>query len=133
MSAVRASCATSSGLDVHQTFVTMARSLYADTVKWRAPARGIERIGRDEVIRHLLREASAMQEPEFTQLRRGVGERQIIDEYAVRFVYTGTGLDNAPIERGNLIELKRVRILELEDGRVALETCVENWTVLTAQ
>lgn len=46
-------------------------------------------MGREEVIRHLLREASGMQEPEFTFPRRNGNDRQIIDEFAVRFVFAG--------------------------------------------
>lgn len=117
-------------LQFHQTFLTAARHLYAPDVHWSAPARGIEKTGRDEVLRHLLREASAMREPEFTFLRRGSSGTRIIDEFSVRFLYAGEGLDNAPLAAGDLAELKRVRILELEDGKVRKETCVENWTVL---
>jgi len=117
-------------LDAYPSFLGAARELYANNVKWTAPARGIERVGREEVIRNLLREAGAMQEPDYTALRRCVTERQIIDEYAIRFVYAGQGIDNAPAERGDFVELKRVRILELSSGRIAAETCIENWTVL---
>jgi hypothetical protein len=76
---------------------------------WVAPARDIRHTGREEVIRHLLREASAMHDPEYSFLRRSFNERQIIDEYAVRFVYAGAGLEKAPIDAGDCVELKRVR------------------------
>ena len=117
-------------LDAHHNFLLAIRDLYAADVKWCAPGRCVTHVGREEVVRHLLREASAMQDPEYTVLRRNAGERQIIDEYAVRFVYVGQGIDNAPVDAGDLVELKRVRILELASGKVAAETCIENWTVL---
>lgn len=117
-------------LDAHEHFLAAARQIYSPSVKWTAPARRIERVGREEVIRHLLREAGAMHEPEYTALRRHASERQIIDEYAVRFVYAGEGLDNAPADKGDFVELKRVRILDLNAGRIVQETCIENWTVL---
>lgn len=117
-------------LDAHQRFLLAARQWYASCVKWTAPARRVERVGREEVIRHLLREAGGMLEPEYTHLRRHANERQIIDEYAVRFVYAGEGIDNAPADRGDFVELKRVRILDLSGNKVILETCIENWTVL---
>jgi hypothetical protein len=117
-------------LDAHHHFLLAARQLYASTVKWSAPARQVERVGREEVIRHLLREAGGMHDPEYTLLRRHANERQIIDEYAIRFVYAGEGIDNAPADKGDFVELKRVRILELSAGRVTQETCIENWTVL---
>lgn len=117
-------------LDAHHHFLLAARQLYASTVKWSAPARQVERLGREEVIRHLLREAGGMHDPEYTLLRRHANERQIIDEYAIRFVYAGEGIDNAPADKGDFVELKRVRILELSAGRVTQETCIENWTVL---
>ena len=124
------SAASACLLDAHSNFLVAARELYANNVKWSAPARGIERIGREEVIRHLVREAGGMHEPDYTALRRCATDRQIIDEFAVRFIYAGHGIDNAPAERGDFVELKRVRILELYAGRIVAETCIENWTVL---
>jgi len=117
-------------LDAHSDFVVALRDLYTADVHWSAPGRGIERRGREEVIAHLLREAGGMRDPEFTCLRRSGNDRQLIDEFAVRFVYTGEGLERAPIEAGDLVEVKRVRILELTDGKVSSETCIENWSIL---
>jgi hypothetical protein len=124
------SAAALDALEAHQTLLLALRDLYAPNVTWVAPAREIRHSGREEVIRHLLREASAMREPEYSFLRRSCNERQIIDEYAVRFVCAGAGFDKAPIDAGDFVELKRVRILDLAAGKVALETCIENWTVL---
>jgi hypothetical protein len=117
-------------LDAHHNFLLAARELYAASVAWTAPARKVQRVGREEVIRHLLREASGMHDPEFTFLRRSGNERQVIDEFAVRFIYAGEGLENAPVDCGDFVELKRVRIMELQSGKVSNETCIENWTVL---
>lgn len=120
-------------LQLHSNFLLNARELYAPNVTWHAPAREIKLMGREAVIRHLLREASGMLEPEFTFLRRNGNDRQIIDEFAVRFVFAGEGIDNAPAAAGDFVELKRVRILELQTGKVVSETCIENWTVLLPQ
>jgi len=117
-------------LQAHHTLVMALRELYAANVVWTAPTRGIRCAGREEVIRHTLLEASAMREPEYSFLRRSANERQIIDEYAVRFVYAGAGMEKAPIDASDFVELKRVRILDLTAGKVTLETCIENWTVL---
>lgn len=117
-------------LQAHHNLLTSLRHLYAPNVVWVAPARGLRHVGREEVIRHGLREASAMHEPEYSLLRRSANERQIIDEYAVRFIYVGSGMDKAPIDLGDFVELKRVRILDLAGGKVTVETCIENWTVL---
>jgi hypothetical protein len=117
-------------LQAHHQMLLSMRELYAPNVVWVAPAREIRHTGREDVIRHLLREASAMHEPEYSFLRRSMNERQIIDEFAVRFVYAGAGIDKAPVDAGDFIELKRVRILDLSVGKVTLETCIENWTVL---
>jgi len=114
----------------HNDFLLAARRLYDTDVVWSAPARDIRRVGREEVIRHLLREAGGMLNPEFTFLRRSATEQQIIDEFAVRFVYSGEGIDKAPTASGDVVELKRVRIMELREAKVISETCIENWTVL---
>ena len=117
-------------LQAHHELLLSLRDLYAPNIVWVAPSRDIRLTGREEVIRHLLREASAMHEPEYSFLRRSTNERQIIDEYAVRFVYAGAGIDKAPVDAGDFVELKRVRSLDLAAGKVAVETCIENWTVL---
>lgn len=122
--------ATAAVLEAHSNFRQAARNLYAPGVTWHAPSRDIRRVGREEVIRQLLLEASGMRDAEFTFLRRNRNERQIIDEFAVRFIYAGAGLDNAPVESGDFVELNRVRILEIHDSKVTAETCIENWTVL---
>lgn len=119
-------------LDAHSNFLLAARDLYADAVIWSAPGRALRLVGRDTVIRHQLREAASMRDPEFTFLRRHSNDRQIIDEFAVRFVYDGNGMDRAPVAAGDFVELKRVRILEVQAGKVVQETCIENWTVLKA-
>jgi len=103
---------------------------YADGIEWSAPGRGLEIRGREHVIAHLAREAQAMEYAELTLLRRFEGERQSIDEHAARFVYTGAGLEGAPIRADDLVELKRVRIIDLQSGRVVRETCIETWAVL---
>jgi hypothetical protein len=117
-------------LQIHSNFLLSARELYAPNVTWHAPARDIRHMGREEVIRHLLREACGMHEPEFTFLRRNGNDKQVIDEFAVRFVFAGEGIENAPLAKGDFVELKRVRILELQASKVVTETCIENWTVL---
>jgi hypothetical protein len=133
MHSVPAATAADKQLQAHNNFLAAARDLYTPNVVWSAPARNVQRVGREEVIRHLLREASGMHDPEFTFLRRNQTDRQIIDEFAVRFVFVGEGIDAAPAESGDFVELKRVRILELNAGKVTKETCIENWTVLLPQ
>lgn len=78
----------------------------------------------------LQRECAAMQGADYVPLRRVAGPGRIVDEYAVRFVYSGEGLDRAPVAAGDRVELQRLRVLELVAERVVLETCIETWTVL---
>jgi hypothetical protein len=115
--------------DVVEDF-QFVRDSYAPDVKWSARGRGLECRGREAILRLLSREAAAMQEPEFTLLRRSSSAGQSIEEFAIRFVYTGSGIDNAPIAAGDVVELKRVRIRELAAGLIRTENCIENWTVL---
>ena len=117
-------------LGTQQNFLLAAQDCYAPDIVWVAAARAIRVSGRDAVIAHLQREAACKRDAEFTFLRRSNNERQIIDEFAVRFVYTGAGIESAPIRDGDLVELKRLRILDVHGGQVSHETCIENWTVL---
>ena len=118
------------GVDAHEAYIAAARSLYVPNVVWCAPCRGVEWHGRELVIRQLLREGGGMHDPEFTLLRRSQSDTQIIHEFAVRFVYAGEGIDLAPIAAGDFVELKRVRVLAMHEGRCTRETCIESWSVL---
>ena len=106
------------------------RDLYADDVRWIAPRRGVERVGREAVIRNLLREAASMLEPRFTHLRRSQCGSQVFDEYAVRFILAGDGIEGVVLRQGDHVELERLRILTLEAGLIVVETCIETWSVL---
>ena len=119
-------------LEAHSAFRLAARDLYDANVIWIAPSRDLRLTGRAAVVRQQLREAASMRDPEFTFLRRHCNDRQIIDEFAVRFTYAGEGMDRAPVRAGDFVELKRVRILDVRSGKVTHETCIENWTVLKA-
>lgn len=130
-----ASCAESEvatvmgGLERHRDFLLAAQDFYAPDIVWAAPARSIRISGRDAVVAHQRRESACMRDAEFTFLRRSNNGRQIIDEFAVRFVCAGS-IEGAPIREGDLVELKRLRILDVAAGQVRHETCIENWTVL---
>jgi hypothetical protein len=119
-------------LEAHSSFLLAARDLYDTNVTWVAPSRDLRLKGRDSVVRQQLREAASMRDPEFTFLRRNCNDHQIIDEFAVRFFYSGEGIDRAPAKANDFVELKRVRILDVHAGKVTHETCIENWTVLKA-
>lgn len=106
------------------------RGLYADEVHWIAPRRGIEWCGRDVVIGKLLLEADCMKEPRYTQLRRSQCGPQVFDEYAVRFVLAGDGIEGVALSPGEHVELERLRILTVADGLVVVENCIETWSVL---
>lgn len=116
--------------DFPQSLLAAAAHLYATDVRWEAPRRGLSWRGRDTVVRNLLRECAAMRDPVYVPVRRVAGPERVIDEYAVRFVYTGDGIDGAPIATGDRVELERLRLLDLVGGRVVVETSIETWTVL---
>lgn len=118
------------GLDFPRQLLEGACHCYAPEVQWAAPRRGLVSVGRDEVLRRLLTEAGAMGSARVTPLRRTTGDRQIIDEYAVRFIYAGSGIDNVPFAAGDSVELERLRILGLEEGQIVSETCIETWSRL---
>lgn len=117
-------------LDFPLGLIASLRCGYAPDVIWEAPRRGVILTGRDQVLGNLLREASAMMDVRYTPLRRSVGGSQVIDEFAVRFIYAGEGIRNLRASAGELVELQRNRILLLEGGAVKKETVIETWTVL---
>lgn len=121
-----------SSLDFPLALIEEFRASYAPDILWTAPRRGVSWSGRDQVVANLLREAAAMQDLAFTRVRRSGGDAQVIDEFVARFTYAGEGIENVPFPAGAAVELGRVRILTLADGRVTRESAIETWTVLGA-
>lgn len=118
-------------LDLAQQLIATAQATYAPDVEWSAPRREIVVNGRDAVVRLLLKEAAAMENAQFTSLRRSVNDNQVIDEYAIRFVYAGSGIARLDCRAGEVVELERLRILSLDNGLIVKETCIEQWTPLS--
>jgi hypothetical protein len=108
-------------------------ALYAPTVHWSAPRRGLAIDGREQVTATLVREAGSMQIIDFSRVRRIADSSKIIDEFAVRFIYSGTGIEGVELAAGAQVELERLRLLTLRDGAVEAETCIETWTVLSSR
>ena len=115
-----------------EALLSRALEPYRVDVRWHAPRRQIDLRGAAEVVRLLLAEIAAMLEPRFTLLRRTAGVDQRIDEFVVRFIYSGAGIDNAGLAAGDLVELERLRIVRLKDGSICSETCIETWSILSA-
>jgi hypothetical protein len=105
-------------------------ALYSPDIHWIVPRRGLALVGRQEVSAHLLREASAMRSPELTVLRRRVAGHQQVEEYSVRFEYSGQGLTGLSFAAGDRVELERVRVLDFTHGQVVAETSIETWSRL---
>jgi hypothetical protein len=116
--------------DLAQQLIATAQETYAPDVEWSAPRRELLVKGREAVVRLLLKEAAAMENAQFTSLRRSVSDSQVIDEYTIRFVYAGSGIARLDCRGGETVELERVRILALDNGLIVRETCIEQWTPL---
>ena len=119
------------GLDLAEHLIAMAQATYAPDVEWAAPRRELVVRGREAVVRLLLQEVAAMGNAQFTPVRRSVTDTQVIDEYTIRFVYAGSGIARLDCRAGETVELERVRILALDGGLIARETCIEQWTPLS--
>lgn len=123
--------ATAPNLDFARHLIAMAQATYSPDVEWSAPRRELVVNGREAVVRLLLKEAAAMEGAQFTSLRRAVNDNQVIDEYTIRFVYAGSGIERLACKGGESVELERLRILVLDNGLIVKETCIEQWTPLS--
>jgi hypothetical protein len=110
--------------------VHRARLLYVPDVRWTAPRRALEIHGRDAVIAHLVAEAAAMHVSERQSLRLTRAGPRVVEESVVRFVYAGHGIAGLSAPPGTRVELGRVRLLDLRDGCIAVETSIETWSLL---
>jgi hypothetical protein len=109
-----------------------ARTHYAPDVRWTAPRRALELVGRDAVVAHLAAEAAAMTAPQLVPLRRTVTGPRVVEESVIRFVYVGHGITGLDAAAGTRVELGRVRLLDTRDGVVVREACIEQWSSLGA-
>ena len=107
---------------------------YADDVRWSAPRRGVAFAGRAQVVASLARELAAMSEPRVNVLRHTRGNTQSFHEFTIRFHMVAPGIEGVNLPLGAEIELERLRVLTHDgEGRVAVETCIETWTWLSAR
>ena len=121
----------------HATVAAWLDSLcacYADDVRWSAPRRGVASAGRGNVVAALARELAAMSEPRVNVLRHTCGKTQSFHEFTIRFHLVAPGIEGVNLPLGAEIELERLRVLTHDgEGRVAVETCIETWTSLSAR
>jgi hypothetical protein len=113
-------------------FLARAQAQYAPDVRWTAPRRGLAIRGREALVAHLAIEAAAMGSPELQPLRRSTGGARAVEESVIRFVYAGRGIAGLGVPAGTRVELGRVRVLELDGGRIVAETCIETWSPLAS-
>ena len=107
---------------------------YAEDVRWSAPRRGVAFVGRARVVASLTRELAAMASPRINVLRHTTGATQSFHEFTLRFHLVAPGIEGVNLPLGAEIELERLRVLTHDgEGRVAVETCIETWTWLSAR
>ena len=107
---------------------------YTDDVRWSAPRRGVAFVGRTSVVTALVRELAAMANPRVNVLRHTTGATQSFHEFTIRFHLLAPGIEGVNLPLGAEIELERLRVLTHDaDGRIAVETCIETWTWLSAR
>jgi hypothetical protein len=107
---------------------------YAEDVRWSAPRRGVAFVGRTKVVTALVRELAAMADPRVNVLRHTTGTTQSFHEFTIRFHLVAPGIEGVNLPLGAEIELERLRVLTHDaDGRIAVETCIETWTWLSAR
>jgi hypothetical protein len=122
--------ARTTNLDFPLGLCAAFRASYAADVIWEAPRRAVTWQGRDLVVEKLLHEAASMQGLQFSRLRQSAHDLQVIDEYVVRFTWSGNGIENLDLPAGAQVELQRLRILTLAGDLVIRETAIETWTAL---
>lgn len=107
-----------------------AAALYGAAVSWRAPARGLLIEGREAVLAQLHEDARRFADAEQVVLRRVAAGERLIDESVLSFVCPQEGIAGVPLIAGDLIELKRTRLLRFANGSIVDELNLETWTVL---
>ena len=108
--------------------IDKAMELYADSITWEIPARGLVLKTHAEVKQAYLDLFASVQVHKFVHIGRWGNENMVFDDCIFEFTITGDGYTNAPFPKGTRVSMRLTHTFEFdEDGRIVRENGYEIW------
>jgi hypothetical protein len=107
--------------------VEKAIALYADTISWEAPTRGVVMHDKDAILeayRGIFRTISFRR---VVPLRRFATERFVFDDQIGYVTVVGEDMPNLPYPVGSELAVRLTHVFEMEDGKIVREIAYEMW------
>jgi hypothetical protein len=107
--------------------VEAAIDLYADSISWEAPARGV--ILKDpgkvlEAYRGIFRSVIYRS---FIPIRRFATEDYVFDDQIAHVTFVGDEMQNCPYPVGTEVSVRLAHVFEMRDGKILREIAYEIW------
>ncbi len=111
--------------------IDKAIDLYADSIVWEVPARGVLLRDKATVKAAYLKLFESVKFHSMTPIRRFAADNRVVDDGVAEATLVGdveTNVPGCPLPSGTQVSLRIVHIFELDDdGRIARENAYELW------
>lgn len=105
--------------------VEKAIALYADTISWEAPNRGIVMSNKDEILEAYRGIFRSVVYHKTTPLRRFATETFVFDDQVSIATLVSEEMPNVPFPVGTRMSVRLVHIFEMKDGKIEREIAYE--------
>src|SRR5688500_6048739 len=110
--------------------VEKALELYTDDIVWESPVRNLVFRGKEATGENYRKMFASFKVEEFRCLQRFATEDRVVDDSVATLVLTGDTVENAPVPSGSRVEIRRIHIFEMREGKISRELVFENWKVI---
>ena len=107
--------------------IEKAMALYADTISWEAPTRGIVEKDPKKVLEAYKGIFRTVQYRSFIPLRRFATEKYVFDDQIAHVRVVGNEMPNLPFPMGTEMSVRLAHVFEMKDGKITREIAYEMW------
>ena len=111
----------------HPDSVDRAIALYADTISWEAPTRGLIYNNHEDVLKAYKGIFRTVEYKSFVSLRRFATEQFVFDDQIAHLKVVGDEMPNLPYPVGTDMSVRLAHVFEMKDGKITREIAYEMW------
>jgi len=107
--------------------VEKAIALYADTISWEAPTRGLVMHDPKEILEAYRGIFRTVAYRKVIPLRRFATEKFVFDDQVAHITAVGNEMTNLPYPQGTDMCVRLAHVFEMKDGKIVREIAYEMW------
>jgi hypothetical protein len=107
--------------------VEAAIALYADTISWEAPTRGVVMTDKAEILEAYRGIFRTVAFRKVVPLRRFATETFVFDDQIGHVTIVGQEMPNLPFPVGSDLSVRLTHVFEMKDGKIQREIAYEMW------